>query len=83
MDTYLVILFFEKCFITFNTLYCETLLVYMQTITYMCNCNIYIYRLQMVRTKEKEEKINQSLQGRGKGEERRPQSPPQPRRGPN
>lgn len=37
----------------------------------------------MVRTKEKEEKINQSLQGRGKGEERRPQSPLQPRRGPN
>lgn len=35
----------------------------------------------MVRTKEKEEKINQSLQGRGKGEERRPQSPPSAKEG--
>ena len=37
----------------------------------------------MARIKEREEKTNPSLLGRGRGEERKPQSLPQPRRAPS
>lgn len=81
MDTYLVILFFEKCFITFNTLYCETLLVYMQTITYICNCNIYILKAADGKDKGKGGKDKPKSAGKGKGGGKKTPEPPSAKEG--